>query len=117
MPLGEDEVVVARVIRVVPVVAEVPADQDRQQVGGGHARRRMPGPRRGTRTDGVNTQLLTKLGGEREIGVGRDGWGRHKYLLNLRFRRPLPVLAFSWWGPPPVGGLPRAGRLWLTLGV
>ena len=41
VPLGEDEVVVARLIRVVPVVAQVPADQDGHQVCGRHAGGRM----------------------------------------------------------------------------
>src|SRR5580693_4043468 len=80
MALGEDEVVVARLIRVVPVIAEVPADQDSQQVGGGHARGRMPGTGRGARANGVNAQLLSELGGERQVDAGHGGWGGHEYL-------------------------------------
>ena len=33
---GEDEVVVVRLSRVVPVIQEVPRDEHRHQVGGGH---------------------------------------------------------------------------------
>jgi hypothetical protein len=39
---GEDEVVVARVVRVVEVVAKVLREQDRHEVGPGHRRGRMP---------------------------------------------------------------------------
>ena len=87
VPLGEDQMVVGRVTRVVPVVAEVPADQDGHQVGGGHAGGRVPGPGRGARADRVDAQLLGEFGGQGEIDVGdwreldpraRDGavlWG------------------------------------------
>src|SRR5580692_10548738 len=80
VPLGEDEVIVAGVIWVVPVVPEVTAHQDGQQVSGGHTRGGMPGPGRGARTDGVHAQLLAELGRERQVDVGGEGWGGHEYL-------------------------------------
>jgi hypothetical protein len=69
--LGEDEVIVAGVIGAVPVIAEMPADQDGHQVGGGHAGGGMPGPGRCARSDGVHAQLLAEFGGERKVGIGR----------------------------------------------
>ncbi len=80
--LGEDQVVVARVARLVPVIAQVPADQDGQQVGGGHAGGRMAGPGRGTRPDRVHPQLLGEFGGQGKIDVG--GWSRHDNLQEAR---------------------------------
>ena len=81
VPLGEDQVVVARVIRVVPVIAKVPADQDGHQVGGGHAGGRMPGPGRCARSDGVHAQLLAEFGGEAR--------GRHRsWLMGLACAPP-----------------------------
>ena len=68
--LGEDQVVVGPVTGVVPVIAEVPADQDGQQVGGGHAGGRVPRPGRGARPDGVHAELLGEFGGQGEIDVG-----------------------------------------------
>ena len=50
VPLGEDQVVVGRVVWPLPVVAQMPGQQHRHQVGGRHARRRMAGPGRGIRT-------------------------------------------------------------------
>ncbi len=81
VPLGEDEVIVARLIRVIPVVPEVTAHQDGQQVRSGHAGCRMPGPSRCTGTDGVDAQLLTELGREREVDLGRGGKDGHGFLL------------------------------------
>ena len=82
VPLGEDQVVVARIARFVPVVAEVPADQHGQQVGGRHAGGRMARPGRGTRPDRVHPQLLGEFGGQGEIDVG--GWSRHGNLQEAR---------------------------------
>ena len=97
VPLGEDEVIVAGVVWVVPVVAQVPADQDGEQVGGGHARGRVPGSGRSARADGVHPQLLAEFGGKGKIGVG-DG-GRHEHLLGFsadgRETGPLPVWSQS----------------------
>ena len=59
--LREDQVVVAGVVRVVEVVAEVLREQDRHQVGGGHRGGRMPGLRDGGRADRVDAQLLAEL--------------------------------------------------------
>jgi hypothetical protein len=72
-------------VRVVPVIAEVAADEDSQQVGGGHARGRMPGTGRGAGADGVNAQLLSEVGREREVDVGGGGCevgGGHEFLLD-----------------------------------
>ena len=80
--LREDQVVITRVVRVVPVIAEMPAHQHSHQVGGGHARGGMPGPGRGARPDGVHPQLLAEFGGGREVDVG--GWRGHGHLLKVR---------------------------------
>ena len=53
VPLGEDQVVVGRVVRLPPVVAEIPGQQHRHHVGGRHARRRMTGPGGGAAPDRV----------------------------------------------------------------
>ena len=59
--LGEDQVVVGRVVRPLPVVAEMPGQQHRHQVGGRHARRRMAGPGGRAGPDRVDPQLLGEL--------------------------------------------------------
>ena len=59
--LGEDQVVVGRVVRLLPVVAEIPGQQHRHHVGGRHARRRMAGPGGGAAPDRVDPQLLGQL--------------------------------------------------------
>ena len=71
MALGEDQVVVGVIVRVVPVVAQVPADEHRQQVGGGHARGGMTGP--GTRAgpDGINPELRGEFRGLGEVDPGK----------------------------------------------
>ena len=106
MSLGEDEVIVTRVIRVVPVITEVPAHQHGHQVGGGHARGRVPGPGRGARPDGVHPQLLAEFGGGREVDVG--GWRGHGHLLIVRHgrrgeSRPYPREPTPHSNPAPFG--------------
>ena len=54
VPLGEDQVVVGRVVRLLPVVPEVPGHQHRHQVGGRHARGRVAGPGRGAAPDRID---------------------------------------------------------------
>ena len=65
MALGEDEVVVARVVRVVEVVAEVLREQHRHQVGR-RTSTRSDGPTSGPqpRRIGVDAQLLAELAPE-----------------------------------------------------
>ena len=58
VPLGEDQVVVGRIVRLLPVVAQVPGHQHRHHVGGGHARRRVAGSGGGAAPDRVDPQLL-----------------------------------------------------------
>ena len=110
--LGEDEVVVGRVTRVVPVVAEMPADQDSHQVGGGHARGRVPRPGRGARPDRVHAQLLGEFGGQGEIDVG--GGSRHG---NLQERARLTDRGCGTLATRLVlvkhGDFPGAGRPWV----
>ena len=53
--------VVGRIVRPLPVVAEMPGQQHRHQIGGRHARRRMAGPGGGAGTDRVDPQLLGEL--------------------------------------------------------
>jgi hypothetical protein len=62
VPLGEDQVVVERRARIVPVVAQVPGDQRGEQVGGRHARCGVArsGARRGA--DRVDPQLCGQVG-------------------------------------------------------
>jgi hypothetical protein len=59
--LREDQPVVAQVVGVVPVVAEVLRDQNRHQVGGRHARGGMPGLRGSSRADRIDPELLAEL--------------------------------------------------------
>lgn len=61
VPLGEHQTVVGRIVRVLPVIAQVPSLQHRHQVGGRHAGRRMPGPGSRTGAHGVHPQLLSEL--------------------------------------------------------
>ena len=58
MALGEDQVVVVGILRVVEVVAEVLAHQHGDEVGGRHGRGRMPRPGAGARADTIGPQLL-----------------------------------------------------------
>jgi hypothetical protein len=69
MALGEDQVIVGRVGRLVPVIPEMPADEDSQEVRGRHARSRVTRPGGCSRPDGVNTQLLGELSRQLEINV------------------------------------------------
>ena len=70
--LGEDQVVVDRQPRLIPVVAQVPGHQHRQQVRGRHARRRMPGPGAGRGPNRVDPQLR----GQTRNRVEADHGGR-----------------------------------------
>jgi hypothetical protein len=76
--LGEDQVVVLRVGRLVPVVPEMPADEHGQQVRGRHAGGRVARPGGRTGPDGVNPQLLGELTRQLEINVRLSGsWVSH----------------------------------------
>ena len=75
--LREDQVVVARVVRAVEVVAEVLGEQDGHQVRGRHRGRWMARLGNGRRADRIDAQLLAKLAPELWIGHG----------LSLRTRR------------------------------
>ncbi len=68
--LREDEMVVARVVRPVEVVAEVLGEQHRHQVGGRHRGRRMAGLRDGRGADRIHPELLSQLPPELDIGHG-----------------------------------------------
>ncbi len=61
MTLGEDQVIVGRAGRLVPVIPKMPPDEDGHQVSGRHARSRVTRPGGRTRADGVNAQLLGEL--------------------------------------------------------
>ena len=69
--LGEDQVVVGRVGRVLVVQPQVPVEQHRHQVGGRHRGRRVAGVGGGAAADGVDPQLLAELA--LEVGA----LGRH----------------------------------------
>ena len=70
--LREDQVVVARVVRLVEVVAEVLREQHRHQVGGRHRRGRVAGLRDGGCADRIDAQLLPQLAPELGVGHGRS---------------------------------------------
>ncbi len=69
--LGEDEVVVPRVVRVVEVVVQVLRQQDGHQVGRRHRRGRVAGLGHGRRADRVHAQLLPQF--LPALGVGHAG--------------------------------------------
>ena len=64
---GQNEVVVVRMVRALPVVAQVAREQYGHQVGGRHARGGMPGPRGGAAADRVDSQLLSQLPDHRHV--------------------------------------------------
>ena len=59
--LREDQPVVRRALRIVVVVAEVPRQEDRGEVGRGHGRGGVSGAGGAARTDGVCAELLPEL--------------------------------------------------------
>jgi hypothetical protein len=59
--LGEDQVVVPRIVRAVEVVAEVLREQHRHQVRGRHRGRRVPGLGDRCGADRVDAELLSQL--------------------------------------------------------
>ena len=59
--LGEDQVVVARVVRAPEVVVQVLGEQHGHQVGGGHRRGRVARAGGVAAPDGVNAELLAEL--------------------------------------------------------
>ena len=61
VPLGEDQVIVAGVLGMVEVVAQVAGEQHRHQVGGGHRRRGVAGAGGVARPDRVDAKLLSEL--------------------------------------------------------
>ncbi len=73
--LGKDQVVIGRQVRLIPVVAQVPRDEHRQQVRRGHARGRMTGTGRGGGADRVHAQLRGQFrnGVEADHGVISPG--------------------------------------------
>ena len=73
--------------RPLPVVAQVPGQQHRHQVGRRHARRRMAGPGRGAAPDRIDPQL----GGEFvDVVQGRHG---HGGLLPVSFHCVMGIFA------------------------
>lgn len=96
VPLGEDQVVVARIVRVLPVVAQMAGHQHGRQVGGGRAGGGVAGPGRGAGADGVHAQLLRQLEDLVQIGAGaergRGGLRRHDGFLSA-------VRPSRWNGP------------------
>src|SRR5437660_1077459 len=78
--LGEDEVVVAGVFGVRPVVAKMTRCEHGDDVRRRHARRRMPGARLGADPDAVDAELLAQLRGEVEVrGLGVRGCAGHRH--------------------------------------
>ncbi len=61
VPLGEDQAIVRRALRIVEVVAEVGGEEHRRQVGGGHRGGRVAGAGFCARANRVDTQLLPEL--------------------------------------------------------
>ena len=59
--LGEDEVVVVRVLRLVVVVAQMARHEHGHEVGGGHGRGGVPGVGGGRCPDRIDAQALGKL--------------------------------------------------------
>ena len=59
--LGEDEPVVPGVVRRVEVVAQMPCEEDRREVGRRHRGRRVPGAGLRARPNRVDPQLLSQL--------------------------------------------------------
>ena len=57
VPLGEDQVIVPSRLGLVPVIAQVASDEDRQEIGRRHARRRMTRASAGAGTDRIHAQL------------------------------------------------------------
>src|SRR5215208_5006798 len=79
MPLGEDQMVVVRIPRVVEIVAQVTRQQHRHQVGRRHGRGRMARARGGGAADTVHAELLGQLA---NLGVESHRRGRtHRGLL------------------------------------
>ena len=61
VPFGEDQVVVGRIVRPLPVVVQMPGHQHRHEIGGRHARGRVTGPGRGAAPDRIDPQLRGEL--------------------------------------------------------
>jgi hypothetical protein len=59
--LGEDQMVVAGILRLVEVVAQEAGEEHGQQVRRGHRRGRMPRPCRGGGAHRIDPQLLSQL--------------------------------------------------------
>src|SRR5699024_10679407 len=65
--LGEDQVIVARIVRSGEVHAQMPVQQAGQQVRGGHGRRRVSGTRCLAGPDRVDSELLREFMAERRL--------------------------------------------------
>src|SRR5713226_371309 len=88
--------VVVGILGLVPVVLQIPCDQNRGEVGGGHRGRRMPGAGGGAGADGIDPQLLTQLARKLEIGGGkRLGGDGHLTPYHLRVAPPATQLRGS----------------------
>jgi hypothetical protein len=83
--LGEDEVVVVGQVRALKVITEVAGGEDRDQVGGGHARGGMPRAGLGAGADAVDADLLSDLTHEieRRERACLDAAG-HRHWIDLR---------------------------------
>lgn len=73
--LGEDQVVVGRVLRLLPVVAEMTGHQYGHQVGGGQAGGGVARAGRGAGPHGVHTELLGEFEDLFQVAVGPDRAG------------------------------------------
>ena len=116
--LGEDQVVVGVGAGVVPVVPQVAADQDRQQVRGGHAGGRVAGAGAGAGPDRVNAKLGGEVSGHVEIDPGQGlGFAAHvrpSFCWRRGWQHKVGELATARLskrcrGPAP-GTVRRAGR-------
>src|SRR5579862_9580501 len=61
MALGEDQMVVVGIGRVVELVVQVLSQQDRHEISRRHGRCRMPGTSGGAAADAVHSKLLGQL--------------------------------------------------------
>ena len=81
VPLREDQPVVRGALRRTEVVAQVAVHEHRQQVGGGHGRRGMPGLRLGAHPDRIDPELLPQLAPA--LGVSHVGHSTPRFRVGV----------------------------------